>query len=239
MTLSPRDAYSVITGVIIGGIILLTLICAYGRVRARTKRSHLIYIHGVTGSGKDTAANFLPLTHRFAHADHLKQIVMLVYDLSREQVYDEVLKEQVVEEWGASPRQLLQDLGTYLRSKHPDIFIRKIEKNISKARRDHPKPTIAVTDCRYDNEAESGRALGATVIRIERDPATLPACKSRGHVSERGISEHLVDHVVQNPGKDLAAFKAAVKELFARMDRGEGGADAVAPRLASSAVSAT
>lgn len=240
-SLSQQDIfrYSLI-GSLCGSFVIIGVMAWMSRwqsPRLRTTKPHLFYLNGKLGSGKDTAANFLPLTHRFAHADHLKQIVMLTYDLSHDQVYDAVEKERHLEEWDASPRELLQDVGSYLRSKHPDIFIRKMKKNILQAQKDHPRPVIAVTDCRYDNEAEMGRGLGATVIVIERDPATLPESKHRGHMSEQGISDHLVDHVIHNSGKDLDEFKQAVETLFLQLDGGSGSE--IAPRLASSAVSST
>lgn len=52
---------------------------------------------------------------------------------------------------------------------------------------------VAITDVRFDDEAKALTDMGATILKVERN-----GCISDGHASEKGVSNHLVNYVVQN-----------------------------------------
>lgn len=73
-----------------------------------------------------------------------------------------------------------------------------------------------ITDCRFDNEARTVRGLGGVVVRIVRpDTAAVDP-----HVSERGVSDELVDLEISNSGTldDLhATVNASLPNLTATL----------------------
>lgn len=54
---------------------------------------------------------------------------------------------------------------------------------------------VVITDVRFDDEAEMIRDLGGLVIEIQRGEADKA---KDSHVSEKGVSRHLIDHTIQN-----------------------------------------
>lgn len=56
---------------------------------------------------------------------------------------------------------------------------------------------LIITDCRFDNEAESVKEKGGTIIKIKNDRAEKETDK---HDSESGISKSLIDLTINNSG---------------------------------------
>ena len=56
---------------------------------------------------------------------------------------------------------------------------------------------LIITDCRFDNEAESVKSKDGIVVKIQNNKAEA---NNDNHDSERGISEELIDFVVENNG---------------------------------------
>jgi hypothetical protein len=98
-----------------------------------------------------------------------------------------------------SERTYLQLLGTevcrYFKDSIWVDFIRdEIENN--------PKNKYVITDVRFDNEAEMITANGGKVVCVVRE-----GMDGDGHVSEKGVSSHLIDFIIENNGtfEDLRA----------------------------------
>ncbi|NDE16971.1 deoxynucleotide monophosphate kinase, partial [bacterium] len=129
----------------------------------------LLGLVGSKGVGKDTAAHYLVKKYDFvsmAYADPLKEACRVVFHLTSEQLHDRAKKEQVVEPWGKSPRQILQTVGTDLFRNHfhKDVWLWNLEHRVRHSRRDR----IVVTDVRFENEMEHIRSLGGFLVRIDR-----------------------------------------------------------------------
>ena len=73
----------------------------------------------------------------------------------------------------------------------------------------------AITDVRFDNEAEAIHRRGGVVWRIVRPGAGLGGAEGE-HSSEQGIDPSLVDDEVVNDG-DLSRLRAAVEDAWARL----------------------
>ena len=158
-------------------------------------------IIGFTGrmhSGKDTAGNYLYVAHgfkRFAFADTLKSGVQKFGGFSNDQLWGEA-KDSVDDFWGITPRQMLQDVGTFMRERYtPDFWALNLRRFAEK----NPNEDIVITDVRYNNEIEIIRELGGIVVRVWR-PSTMNEIIQQdsvsAHPSER--QDFPVDETIHN-----------------------------------------
>src|SRR4051812_49215672 len=122
----------------------------------------LIGLTGKARSGKDTVASFLIeqfAVRTLAFARPLKEGLKTMFHLTEEHVNGS-LKETVIPEFGKSPRQMLQTLGTdWGRSLvADDIWLIVAKRNIEQWLHEHDD--VAITDVRFDNEANMVRDMG-------------------------------------------------------------------------------
>lgn len=188
----------------------------------RPFKSTILAFNGEVGSGKDTAASFLPYTHRFGFADPLKEMARIGFGFTQKQLHDPVEKEIVDPRWGASPRQILQWLGTdVLRARWSDFFTRNMGIRVDNAMKESSRPVLVViTDCRFPNEAEFVRFKSGQVIKVIREGGKRTA--HHEHASEQGLPKEFVDYVIQNPSeykvkenaKTLKEYETAVKTVY-------------------------
>lgn len=152
----------------------------------------LIGLTGAARSGKDTSATILAKlleadTYAFAHP--IKEACKTMFGWSELHVNGE-LKEVIDKNYGISPRQAMQKLGTEFGREmvHDEMWLKRAQVHLD------CKPRLIVTDVRFDNEAQFIRTNGGHVVKIVR-----PECqKVNEHKSEKGVSEHLVDFTVHN-----------------------------------------
>lgn len=113
---------------------------------------------------------------------------------------------------GKSIREAYQTLGTEWGRKQigEDIWVRCAVESVNNAIKEYYEgfnQGIVIDDCRFDNEAEAMKQLGATIIKIERDQAEVME-----HESEKGVSSHLCDFTILN-SKSEDALRDAVLGL--------------------------
>ncbi len=137
-------------------------------------KARFIAIAGVSGSGKDTAAQFLVDElgyHRAAIADPIKEHVGRVFGLSREQLWGEE-RNRLVDGLGVSPRKIYQEFGRFCRDIDPNIWLREL---LHSAREliGEGEPVVC-TDVRTHLEFEQLRAAGAQMWYIRRPDAGAP-----------------------------------------------------------------
>lgn len=146
-------------------------------------RGIIIGLAGKKNSGKSEVARILVRHRGFTEATfagELKATARRLYGLSNEQVNGtQEEKEAIDPRWGLSPRQILQRLGTNVgREVHPLTWIRALERVIDA----EPHYPWVVPDARFQNEVNSLRARGATILCIVR-----PGLQSSDdHASESG-----------------------------------------------------
>lgn len=137
--------------------------------------------------------------HKNADEDRLSAHLAAV-DGDRNQLKDETVPVH------REIRRLQQVLGTEAGRQifGDDLWLRLLYAAANKI--DGP---VAVTDVRFDNEAQSIGDAGGTVIKIHR-----PDLEASGdtHASEAGVSPHLIDHTIVNDGT-LADLYAAVEAV--------------------------
>ena len=185
--------------------------------------SQVIAFGGKKSSGKDTAAKML-ITHfgfeQLAFADKLKRFVAKLYDWDLADLYSEEKKEAFLRTpvtWGTveavmlenllqlpddsldssfmvfpSKRVALQYIGTeVLRDHDINFHINSIAETVAA----NPTTNYVISDCRFDNEIATVKALNGRTIYIERD--NLIGANQQ-HASETSVDKTMFDIVVTN-----------------------------------------
>ena len=176
----------------------------------------IIGLCGAAGSGKNAAAYHLCRRYaakQYAFADPLYAAVSVITGLSVLELQDRGRKERPLEWLGASPRRLLQTIGTEWGREmiHPMIWIMATLRRIDSSESLYH----VITDVRFENEAEAIHERGGVVWRIVRPGAGLRG-DDGGHSSEAGLPDSCVDDEVLNDG-DLAVLDARLDQAWARL----------------------
>jgi hypothetical protein len=149
----------------------------------------------------------------FAFADPLYAAISAITGMSIAELQDRRYKERDLPWLPASPRRLLQTIGTEWGREtiHPEIWVMATMKRIE----DSEATLAVITDVRFDNEAEAIHARGGYVWRVVRPGAGLVG-SAGSHSSERGIEASLVDDEVLNDG-DLSILAGRVDAALSRL----------------------
>lgn len=166
----------------------------------------IIGLTGRAGCGKDTAGEILRNNHGFsttALAFPIKAMICTLMGVSMEKWQDRVWKETPHPALGGkSPRYAAQTLGTeWGRDQMGNDFW--VNSCIAKVYAEELQ-FVAITDVRFDNEAQRVRDTGGYVIQILRPEGG--EIKETNHASEAGVRDGLIDYKVENAGsiQDLA-----------------------------------
>ena len=178
----------------------------------------IIGIVGFKQSGKDTFADWFVGSagfQKYSFAKPLKQGVMNFFGWTDHQLNDPVLKEQVDEFWGISPRQALQWIGTDamrvgLPGAYPqfqaitanNIWVKRFERTVAL----EPETNWIIPDVRFQNEVDAIKEIGGTLVRIHRESA-VP--KHIEHASEDVGLLKGIDVQIHNEGSILALHREA------------------------------
>ena len=92
-----------------------------------------------------------------------------------------------------------------------DFFVMNMKQRIDLSKAEY----IIISDVRFDNEAEFIRSLGGKIVKIERTMGSGSSnegktTKHSGHITEKGISEKLIDVIVENNGT-IEEFQNKIK----------------------------
>lgn len=112
---------------------------------------------------------------------------------------------------GKTPRYAMQTLGTeWGRNTISETLW--IDVCINKAK--NHTGNVVISDVRFENEAVAIRNAGGIIIKIVRKDA--PVIQTSKHSSEAGISECLVDHIIEN-NSDIVTFENNVLRYINRL----------------------
>lgn len=194
---------------------------------------HLVGICGPARAGKDTLAHLMTqclqdaTNEDFANwviaqesfAAPIKSMIAMLLDFSGygsvmnpeslAPYIDGDLKEEELDKIGKSPRQLMQTLGTEWGRGlvNENIWIDNMEGRIGNyqeaKKHGYQGAFVFITDVRFDNEAEMIKNNGGTIVRVTTDRETDDVTS---HASESGVSECMVDSLIENNG-DMDEYK--------------------------------
>lgn len=174
------------------------------------KPTNLIALTGKAGCGKDTVGDYLVKHHgyvRVAFADPIKYGLNAIFGWTMAQWEDREWKEAIQSQFGKSPRQMAQTLGTEWGREqvHNDLWVILAMNRVKSLLNEHVP--VVITDCRFNNEAEVVRAAGGVVWHIVRPTVQAVAA----HASEGGVDFY--------PNRD-EIFKNAgtFQDLFSSVD---------------------
>jgi hypothetical protein len=168
---------------------------------------------GAAGSGKSSVASRLHLEHGYASwafADPIYAAVAAITGLEIAELQNRGRKERVLPWLGATPRRLLQTLGTeWGRGISDTIWIDSTFRRIDASGWDRH----VISDVRFVNEAEAIIARGGHILRVERPDAACLDAQAAAHASEAGIPDSMVLATIKNTGS-LPDLEAAVDSLI-------------------------
>jgi energy-coupling factor transporter ATP-binding protein EcfA2 len=152
----------------------------------------IIGLCGKKGSGKSTVGKILNENYGYEQISFATPIkdMLKAMGLRDTEINDPVFKEIVLDEFGQSPRQLMQSLGTAWgrETVKNTIWIEALKKRLD------PSVNYVIDDVRFDNEARFIQEHGGSVILVNRQKASA----DDEHISEAGLTEHLVDGIINN-----------------------------------------
>lgn len=171
----------------------------------------IIGLCGLAGSGKSEVAHVLRQIggfERIAFADPLKSMLSAV-GFTHAQLYGDQ-KEVVLPEFGKSPREFMQYLGTEFGRDliHSEIWVKLWLRKVH-ASKNH----VVVDDVRFENEVQAIHDLGGEVWRVSR-----PGSAAAGHESERYAASLPADLTIFNES-DLYELRERAKIAYSRAIR--------------------
>ena len=138
----------------------------------------LIGFSGKKGSGKSYFADYLvnnKLFIKLSFASPLKEITKILFNLSDEDVKDPIKKELINPKFNASPRELMQWLGTDIMREEfnkkfdysGSIWIDSVKDKVKTLLDDNKD--VVIDDVRFQNEVDMIHSLGGIVINLHND----------------------------------------------------------------------
>lgn len=151
----------------------------------------IISFAGKLHRGKSTALNLL---RKHIDADYIKFAGRLY------EIQDKIYEMTGLTLHGVKDRELLIFIGMWGRDKDPDLWLKLFQRD---AQRSIELGRLVLNDdCRFNNEARAIHEMGGIVVRID-GPLHNPNEDSKvgaNDISEAGISDDLVDIVINNTG---------------------------------------
>jgi hypothetical protein len=177
----------------------------------------IIGLCGAAGSGKSSVGSLLHLRHGYAawaFADPLYEAVSAITGVPVADLQERSQKEKVIPWLGASPRRLLQTLGTEWGRQmiHDQIWIEATFRRIEASNWSHH----VICDVRFANEAAAIRCRGGLVLRVSRPAKNTMGPAEAAHSSEGGVPDEYVLATIENSGS-LGDLEATVDSLIARL----------------------
>lgn len=151
----------------------------------------IIGLTGKKGCGKSTVGRIIAEEHNYgikSFATPIKNMLSAM-GLTNDQLYDPDLKEVEIEEWGKSPRELCQLLGTEFGRElvSPSIWVTALAKKLD------PDRDYVIDDVRFPNEAAMIRSKGGKIVRVVRGKDNFDP-----HISEVGLDSEYIDYEIKN-----------------------------------------
>lgn len=168
----------------------------------------VVALSGVAGSGKSTVASHLIKRYGYTRLKFAGPLKAMCRAIGMTDAMIEGGEKELPVSWlsGRSPRYFMQRLGTDFGRDliGPDLWVGLFQKAANDVLAAGGR--VVVDDCRFDNEADTVRAMGGVVLKLEGRGGI-----GASHVSER-ITER-VDATVPNDGSIDDLRRRAVEAL--------------------------
>lgn len=179
----------------------------------------IIAFSGRAGSGKSTAFEAIRASSegravcltKFASPlyqmqETLYRLISPVYERPADFVKDRKLLQWIGTEWGR------------------DTISKTLWVDLWKARVNHvrardPELIVVCDDCRYENEAQTVKAMGGVIVALSSN-RSFDIGGIAGHASEAGFPAAYIDYTVENNGT-VEEFQEAIKALVIRIKADE------------------
>ncbi|RAK70617.1 hypothetical protein [Hymenobacter edaphi] len=177
---------------------------------------HLIGLAGRRGSGKDTVAHLVQQLQPArewqirSFGDAIKGVCAVLAGESTAPYYTQPGKAERIPTYDLTRGELLQQVGAALRAWRGPVWIEALLANLPT---DHP---VIVADLRFPDEADTLRARGGLIWRVEGDPLRQRGDGTRddNHPSETALDAYPhYDAVLRNDGTP-ADLRAQVARLL-------------------------
>jgi hypothetical protein len=133
------------------------------------------------------------------------------FGFTKEQMYNQELKEQIDSFWEITPRKLMQLVGTEMFRKNfrYDVWVKVLEKKFV----NDNNSVFIVPDIRFDNEAELILKYNGIIIKVNREQERI---STSSHDSEKGINDNLVTCEINNNGtlEDLKNISKIISDFI-------------------------
>lgn len=175
----------------------------------------LIGFTGQMGSGKSTAIECLKALYP-GHVHNVKFAAPL-YDI-QDYIYSRVKQVYKPKPDFIKDRKLLQWIGTEWGRDtiSPTVWIDIWKAEVAQVNESNPGSIIVCDDVRFQNEAETVRAMGGIVVEIAsnlRHSRIDTKAGIGGHATESGFDKGLIDSTIFNNGT-VEELKASIYKLI-------------------------
>lgn len=199
----------------------------------------IITVSGLIGSGKDTVAKYLVNEYGYqqaSFASSLKDAVAAIFCWPREMLEGATTESrawrETVDPWWSkrlgipalTPRWVLQNMGTDVlrRYFHDDIWIASLERRVHNS-----TCGIVISDCRFPNEIDALRKLGARQVRVKRgaEPVWYHTAKAAILTGDHSVMQHSFPEVhsseyswVNTVFDTVIENNSTLTDLYAKLD---------------------
>lgn len=152
----------------------------------------IVGISGKRGVGKTAASKYLEKKYgyvRVSFADDLRAFAKTFFPFTERDFNQD--KEKKYKQYDWSPRDFILHLSELLRYHDSSYWL-----NRALSRCTDPTKVYVFDDLRFKNEAESIKAQGGKLVRIERYEKLNPYGKNLDIASEKDLDDHKFDFVV-------------------------------------------
>ncbi len=176
----------------------------------------IIGLAGKKRSGKSTIASVLAANHGFTEiilAGPLKAALSRMFAAGGIDNFLELPKEDIIPRIGASPRHLMQTLGTEWGRQliHPHIWLRMAENRMAHERLLYRHDKFVISDIRFEDEAAWVRSMGGIVMHVHNAKAQQA---DDAHASEAGVEFQDGDAFFNNSKVDMGSLEVRLAALI-------------------------
>lgn len=151
----------------------------------------IIAFSGKRGVGKTTASKYLE-NYRFktfSIAHKLREIAKKIFPFE-DKHFSELMKENPFLPYDWTPREFLIRLGDFVRFHDENYFVKTLIFDLNK--------DYSIDDCRFVNEANYLRELGAKIVRINRYDSLNPYKVKLNIPSECALDKYKFDFIIND-----------------------------------------